>query len=153
MPSERPYSRLRPSHSSQFAPILHDQHRRQHRRFTGRHHGHHGKSGLKRIRAPLSTIDHVGKRWAMLTAVSYVNHGKNGARWVFHCHQCGSEKIMPVRFVRNGRRTSCGCKATIGAPEIGPQQSLMNAVAWPFPRVVSHDGLPVSPIWRAATER
>lgn len=95
---------------------------------------------LARFCSMSRAIDHVGKRWAMLTAVSYVNHGKNGARWVFHCHQCGTEKIMPVRFVRNGRRTSCGCKATIGAPEIGPQQSLMNAVAWPFPRVVGRDG-------------
>ncbi len=43
-----------------------------------------------------------------------------------------------------------GCKATIGAPEIGPQQPLMNAVAWPFPRIVGRDGLPVSPIWRAS---
>jgi len=77
----------------------------------------------------INTIDHTGKRWNMLAAIRYVNHGKNGARWVFHCHGCGQEKIMPVRFVRNGRRISCGCKRAVVIA-----QPIEAAVVWPFPR-------------------
>ncbi|KLU21965.1 hypothetical protein EOS_33015 [Caballeronia mineralivorans PML1(12)] len=91
----------------------------------------------------INTIDHTGKRWNMLTAIRYLNHGKNGARWVFYCHQCGQEKIMPVRFVRNGKRVSCGCKLRVAI--IRPSGP---AVVWPFPKILGLDGLPVSPVWR-----
>jgi hypothetical protein len=91
----------------------------------------------------IKTIDHAGKRWNMLTAVRYMNHGKNGARWVFQCHQCGHEKIMPVRFVRNGKRATCGCKRAVALA-----QPIEPAVVWPFPRVVGPDGLAISPIHR-----
>jgi hypothetical protein len=91
------------------------------------------------------TVDWTGQTWGSLRALRYVNHGKNGARWVFLCG-CGNEKVMPVRFVRNGKRPTCGC-GTKRAP--APERT-NPAVLWPFPFVVGLDGVPVSPVWRSA---
>jgi hypothetical protein len=83
--------------------------------------------------------------WGSLVAVRYVNHGKNGARWVFRC-DCGREKTMPLRFARNGKRPTCGgCSPTL-AHETQPTTP---AITWPFPRIVRTSGTPVSPIYRA----
>lgn len=85
--------------------------------------------------------DRTGPSWAALLAVRYINHGKNGARRVFRC-VCGREKTMPLRFVRNGKRTTCGA--------CGPaKRGTTPAIAWPFPRVLGTDSQPISPVWRA----
>jgi hypothetical protein len=89
--------------------------------------------------------DWTGQSWGSLVAVRYVNHGKNGARWVFRC-DCGREKTMPLRFVRNGKRTGCGgCKSTL-TPET---QATTPVIGWPFPLVRGRNGVPVSPVLRA----
>jgi hypothetical protein len=53
----------------------------------------------------------------------------------FRCAGCGSEKVLPIIFVQAGTLT-CGCK---------PKKT-----GWPFPVARGLDGLPVSPIHRAA---
>jgi len=70
-----------------------------------------------------------GHRFGRLTASHYVNHGKNGARWLFQC-DCGSVKIIASSYVRSGLRTSCGCRAraTVG------KTTKPSAVVWPFPK-------------------
>ncbi|NPT44353.1 hypothetical protein GNZ12_24185 [Paraburkholderia sp. 1N] len=79
--------------------------------------------------------DYTGKRFGKLTALRYSDRdGPHGARWVFMCVECDRETILPVSGILMAQ-CQCGKKA---------------APLWPFPRVVGLDGLPVSPIWRAA---
>ncbi|CAE6714087.1 hypothetical protein R69888_01288 [Paraburkholderia haematera] len=78
------------------------------------------------------------QRWRSLVALSYVCHGKDGARWRFQC-DCGHRGAYYLRQVQRGERTTCGCD-TKPAP----------ATAWPFPRVLGSDGRPVSSVHRAA---
>jgi hypothetical protein len=79
--------------------------------------------------------DWTGRRYGKLTALHYRDHGKYGAQWAFRCAGCGSEKVLPIIFVQAGTLT-CGCK---------PKKT-----GWPFPVARGLDGLPVSPIHRAA---
>jgi hypothetical protein len=70
-----------------------------------------------------------GQRFGGITASHYVNHGKNGARWLFQC-DCGSVKIIASSYVRSGLRTSCGCRTPATVVKITEQ----SAVARPFPK-------------------
>jgi hypothetical protein len=65
-----------------------------------------------------SRRDWSGRSWGSLIAVRYVRRKTDGARWLFRC-DCGIEKVMPVRLVRNGKRTSCG--TCTPAPPIDPR--------------------------------
>jgi hypothetical protein len=103
---------------------------------------------MSRTHQPNRPRDDTGRTWGKLTALRYVNHGRNGARWVCRCDGCGVEKIYPIRFVANGKRT-CPCK-TLGGANLSAESA--PAVAWPFPRVVI-DGVPTSPVWRTIGRR
>lgn len=101
---------------------------------------------MSRTHQPNRPRDDTGRTWGKLTALRYVNHGRNGARWVCRCDGCGVEKIYPIRFVANGKRT-CPCKTPAGNDRLAKPAT---TVVWPFPRVLAANGLPISPIWRAS---
>ena len=58
------------------------------------------------------------KRYGSLTALRFVNNGKNGARWECKC-DCGREKIVDGYLLRRGSVKTCGCRININANLIG----------------------------------
>ena len=66
-------------------------------------------------------IDLVGQKYGKLTVLSYAGRkqsGKNQKKtmWLCRC-ECGNEKVIAGRELRNGHTTSCGCthKKMVGA--------------------------------------
>lgn len=62
-----------------------------------------------------SLKDYTGTRFGLLTAVSLVERDISSANdhvWLFKC-DCGSVKGIPIKRVRSGNTSSCGCLARV----------------------------------------
>lgn len=73
------------------------------------------KSNLERMKNPscgcANRIDHTGKRFGNLVAISY-SHSKNGRTyWLCQC-DCGNKKTINIGSVVLGHTLSCGCYGT-----------------------------------------
>lgn len=53
-------------------------------------------------------IDSAGVRYGKLTGICQVESVKKRTMWKFRC-DCGNEKVLQAKHVRDGRTTSCGC--------------------------------------------
>lgn len=53
-------------------------------------------------------IDITGQRFGRLVAIKQDGFYKGRAYWLFRC-DCGNEKVIPSKDVRNGKVSSCGC--------------------------------------------
>lgn len=59
-------------------------------------------------------IDMVGLVFNRLTVIKFSSNDKNGrALWVTKC-DCGNEKVLLGKHLRNGNTTSCGCRKKEG---------------------------------------
>ena len=61
---------------------------------------------------PMPSIDVSGQKFDMLTAVKVVGKLRKANLWLCMC-DCGSETTAIVTQLRNGYKTSCGCKKTM----------------------------------------
>lgn len=58
----------------------------------------------------MKRIDLTGKRFGSWTVLSYAGPKKTGGSWWFARCQCGTERIVDSRLLRQGRSQSCGCQ-------------------------------------------
>jgi hypothetical protein len=62
-------------------------------------------------------IEMAGKRFGMLTVLEYANNADRLRRWLCRC-DCGVEKIIVGKELRNGHTKSCGCnRGRPGVPQ------------------------------------
>lgn len=54
-------------------------------------------------------IDMAGKRYGYLVVLEFVETGKRNAHWLCRC-DCGKEKVIAGRCLREGKTVSCRCK-------------------------------------------
>lgn len=53
-------------------------------------------------------IDLTGKRFGRLTVLEWIPSARGNARWLCRC-DCGTEKVVNGKSLRNGHSKSCGC--------------------------------------------
>lgn len=54
-------------------------------------------------------LDLIGQKFVRLTVISEASNSKSGrTQWNCIC-DCGKEKIVPTKWLRNGQAVSCGC--------------------------------------------
>lgn len=56
----------------------------------------------------MARIDLTGQRFGRLTVIEYVGTVNQKAKWLCKC-DCGNEKIVSTKCLRNGETKSCGC--------------------------------------------
>lgn len=56
----------------------------------------------------MKRADLTGRRFGRLVATSYIETVLGNAVWLFRC-DCGSEKVLAARRVKDGGTKSCGC--------------------------------------------
>ena len=63
-----------------------------------------------------NVTDETGHRYSMLTVIEYAHasSGKGRAAWLCRC-ECGNERIVPGKKLRQGKQISCGCSRAIPA--------------------------------------
>lgn len=77
-------------------------------------------------------IDLTGKHFGRLTVIRRAPNGKDGrAKWLCRC-ECGNERIISGKCLRNGHTQSCGCLAR----DINSERSLIDHTGERFGRLV-----------------
>ena len=69
-------------------------------------------------------LDVSGQKYGMLTAVKFSHTRNRDSVWICRC-DCGTEKLILLKSLRNGDSVSCGCKRT---PAKDPIERIMESV-------------------------
>lgn len=66
-----------------------------------------------------TVINLTGQKFGKLTAIKQVENSKDGrAQWLCQC-ECGNQKIVVSKYLRNGHTKSCGCFNSLVGQKFG----------------------------------